>query len=305
MRVLITGGTGLIGRALAFDLIEDGHDVTVLSRDPVKAAGLPGGVRLERWDAETSDGWGHLADGADAIVNLAGENIAAGRWTSQQKQRIRASRLNAGRAVVQAVEAAGNKPGVVIQASGVGIYGKHGDEEVTEDTPAGGDFLARLAVEWEASTSRIQEMGVRWAAVRTGIVLSTGGGALPRMMLPVRLLFAGRFGSGRQWFPWIHIADEVKAIRFIIESKDAGGPFNLAAPYPVTNAGFARYLGWALGRPVLVPVPALALRLVLGEMAQELLGGQRAVPRNLGQIGFAFHFTDVGDALQDLLKRRR
>ena len=277
MRVLITGGAGLIGRALAANLIGDGHDVVVLSRDPQTAAGL--------------------------IINLAGENIAAGRWTPQRKRRIRDSRLSAGRAVVQAVEAAARRPGVVIQASGVGFYGNcSDDEEVTEETPPGDDFLAQLAIEWEGSTSCVRELGVRWVAIRTGVVLSTEGGAMARMMLPVRLLSAGRFGSGRQWFPWIHIADEVDAIRFLIENEAASGPFNLVATNPVTNAEFARNLGRELGRSLLVPVPALALRILLGEMATALLGGQRAVPRRLLQMGFTFRFQDVGTALRDLLR---
>lgn len=303
MRVLITGGAGLIGRALAANLIGDGHDVVVLSRDPQRAAGLTSGPRIERWDALTASGWGSLVDGADVIINLAGENIAAGRWTPQRKRRIRDSRLSAGRAVVQAVEAAARRPGVVIQASGVGFYGNcSDDEEVTEETPPGDDFLAQLAIEWEGSTSCVRELGVRWVAIRTGVVLSTEGGAMPRMMFPVRLLSAGRFGSGRQWFPWIHIADEVDAIRFLIENEAASGPFNLVATNPVTNAEFARNLGRELGRSLLVPVPALALRILLGEMATALLGGQRAVPRRLLQMGFTFRFQDVGTALRDLLR---
>lgn len=303
MLVLITGGTGLIGRALASNLVGDGHDVVVLSRDPQRASGLPSGVRIERWDALTASGWGSLVDGADVIINLAGENIAAGRWTPQRKRRIRDSRLSAGRAVVQAVEAAARRPGVVIQASGVGFYGNcSDDEEVTEETPPGDDFLAQLAIEWEGSTSCVRELGVRWVAIRTGVVLSTEGGAMPRMMLPVPLISAGRFGNGRQWFPWIHIDDEVDAIRFLIEIEAASGPFNLAATNPVTNAEFARNLGRELGRPLLVPVPALAMRILLGEMATALLGGQRAVPRRLLQMRFTFRFQDVGTALRDLLR---
>lgn len=193
MRVLITGGTGLIGRALSADLAGAGHDVIVLSRRPEKATGLPRGVRVERWDALTADGWGPLADGAGAIVNLAGESIAAGRWTGKRKRCIRDSRLDCGQAVLEAVEAAAHRPGVVIQASGIGFYGDGGDNEVTEETPPGDDFLARLAVEWEGSTSQLQDMGIRWAAIRTGVVLSPAGGALARMVLPVPLFFRRAF----------------------------------------------------------------------------------------------------------------
>ena len=302
MRVLITGGTGLIGRALAAELVRAGYEVIVLSRHPERATGLPTGVQVERWDAVTAEGWGHLADGAHAIVNLAGENIAAGRWTEARKRRICESRLNAGRAVVQAVEAATHKPQVLIQASAVGYYGPHGDEEVTEETPPGDDFLARLAVEWEASTAPVEPLGVRRAIIRTGIVLSTAGGALPRMALPFRLFVGGPVGSGRQWFPWIHIADEVAAICFLMEEESASGPFNLTAPNPVTNAQFSRALGRVLKRPAFMPVPALALRLLFGEMASALLTGQRAVPRRLLALGFTFRFPEVLAALRDLLE---
>ncbi|MEE8373324.1 MAG: TIGR01777 family oxidoreductase [Dehalococcoidia bacterium] len=305
MRILIAGGTGLIGRALSADLAGAGHDVIVLSRHPEKATGLPRGVRVERWDALTADGWGPLADGAGAIVNLAGESIAAGRWTSKRKRCIRDSRLDCGQAVLEAVEAAAHRPGVVIQASGIGFYGDGGDNEVTEETPPGDDFLARLAVEWEGSTSQLQGMGVRWAAIRTGVVLSPAGGALARMVLPVPLLSARRFGSGRQWLPWIHMADEVAAIRFLIENEDARGPFNLAAPNPVTNAEFCRRLGEELGRPVRLPFPDSILSLLLGEMATVLLCGQRAAPQRLIQLGFTFRYEDIGMALEDLLRRKR
>lgn len=303
MRVIITGGTGLIGRALAADLAQEGHEVIVLSRSPERHADrLPAGVRAERWDARTSEGWAHLADGADAIVNLAGESIAAGRWTPERKTRIRESRLNAGRAVVEAVQAATNRPRVVVQASAVGYYGPCGDEEVTEDHPPGSDFLARVCVEWEASTAPVEELGVRRPILRTGIVLSAEGGALPRMLPPFKLGLGGRLGSGRQWFPWIHIRDEVRAIRFLVEQENASGPYNLTAPNPVTNAEFTQALGRVLGRPALFPVPALALKLIFGEMATVLLDGQRAVPRRLLDAGFTFEFTDVETALRNLLK---
>ena len=301
MRVLITGGTGLVGKALAMELVGRGHDVTLLSRDPEKAIGLPDGVRIERWDAHTADGWGSLADGAGAIVNLSGENIAAGRWTHERKRRIRESRLNAGQAVVRAIETVPNKPGVVVQASGIGIYGDCGDEEVTEETPAGHDFLAQFAIEWEHSTSRLQNLGVRWLAIRTGVVLSSAGGALGRMILP-RYFYARRFGSGLQWFPWIHIADEVGAISFLIENESAYGPFNLSTPNPVTNAMFCERLGKELGRPVPIPIPSSLLSMFLGEMATALLYSQRAVPQRLLQMGFTFRFPGIDLALQDLLR---
>jgi uncharacterized protein (TIGR01777 family) len=301
MRVLITGGTGLVGKALAVNLVGIGHDVIVLSRDPEKSIGLPNEVRIEHWNAHTADGWSSLANGAGAIVNLAGENIAAGRWTHERKRRIRESRLNAGQAVVRAIETAPNKPQVVVQASGIGIYGDCGDEEVTEETPPGHDFLAQFAVEWEQSTSSLQNLGIRWLAIRTGVVLSSAGGALGRMMLP-RYFYARRFGNGLQWFPWIHIADEVGAIIFLIENEAACGSFNLSAPNPVTNAMFCERLGKELGRPVPIPIPSSLLSMFLGEMSTALLYSQRPVPQRLLQMGFTFRFPGIDLALQDLLR---
>ncbi|MCX7854808.1 MAG: TIGR01777 family oxidoreductase [Anaerolineae bacterium] len=300
-RIIITGGTGLIGRALAAELVAAGYEVVVLSRNPQRAHGLPTGVRIEAWDGHTSQGWGHLADGADAIVNLAGENIAGGRWTAERKRRIRQSRLDAGQAVVEAVRAAKQKPAVVVQASGIGYYGPHGDEEVAENFAPGEDFLGRLAVEWEASTAPVERLGVRRVVIRTGVVLSREGGALPRLVLPFRFFLGGPLGSGRQWVPWIHITDEARAIRFLLEKEDARGPYNLAAPHPVTNRELARALGHVLRRPAWFPVPAPALRLVLGEMSAVLLTGQRATPKRLLGEGFIFQFPEVGPALQNLL----
>lgn len=301
MRVIITGGTGLIGRALSAALVGDGAEVIVLSRDPERHTGLPAGTRAERWDARTAAGWGQLVEDADTIVNLAGENLSEGRWTAERKRAILESRVNAGRAVVQAVEIATHRPRVVIQASAVGYYGPHGDEEVTEETPPGTDFLARVCVDWEASTAPVEALGVRRAVIRSGLVLSREGGVLPRFLLPFRMFAGARLGSGRQWFPWIHIADEVAGIRFLMESEDARGPFNVTAPNPVTNALFTRTLAGVLGRPAFMRVPAFALRLAIGEVASALLTGQRAVPRRLLAMGFAFRYPNLNTALRDLV----
>ncbi len=301
MRVLITGGSGLVGRALAANLAAGGDEVVILSRRPQKAAGLPEGVRVELWDGRSAEGWSSLANGAAAIINLAGENISSGRWSDERKRVILESRLNASRAVIQAVKAASRKPRVVIQASAVGYYGPRGDEEVTEETAPGSGFLARVTSECENSVASLEATGVRCVVVRTGVVLSARGGALPRMLLPFRLMAGGTFGSGRQWFPWVHIADEVGAIRFLIENETARGPFNLTAPAPLTNAAFSRLLGRQLRRPSIVPMPAFVLRLLFGEMASVLLEGQRAIPRRLLQLGFNFQFPEAGSALKDLL----
>lgn len=301
MRVLITGGTGFLGRALAHSLLADGYEVIALSRRPEQARGLPPGVRVVHWDAHTAEGWGPLAEDAAAIVNLAGESIAGGPWTAERKRRIHDSRVNAGRAVVAAVQAARRKPGVVIQASAVGYYGPHGDEEVTEDTPPGEDFLARVAVDWEASTVPVEALGVRRVIIRTGLPLSREGGVFPFFLLPFRFFVGGPLGSGRQWVPWIHIADEIGAIRFLMENTEAQGPFNLSAPNPVTNAEFSRILGRVMRRPSFMRVPAFALRLILGELSTLMLSGQRQIPRRLVEMGYHFRFPDLEVALRDLL----
>lgn len=302
MRVLITGGTGFIGQALARSLLADGYEVIALSRRPERARGLPPGVRVVPWDARTAEGWGPLAEGAAAIVNLAGESIAGGPWTAERKRRIRDSRVNAGRAVVAAVQAATARPGVVIQASAVGYYGPLGDEEVTEETPPGDDFLARVAVEWEASTAPVEALGVRRVIIRTGLPLSREGGVFPFFLLPFRFFVGGPLGSGRQWLPWIHIADEIGAIRFLMENEQAHGPFNLSAPNPVTNAEFSRALGRVMGRPGVMRVPAFALRLALGELSALMLSGQRQIPRRLLDMGYRFRFPELETALRDLLR---
>jgi uncharacterized protein (TIGR01777 family) len=303
MRIVITGGTGLIGRALAANLTSGGHEVIVLSRSPGKARGMPRGVQVEGWDARTSEGWAYLVEGAGAIVNLAGENIGAGRWNAERKRRILNSRLDAGRAVVQAVKQASDKPGVVIQqASGKDYYGPRQDAEIDEEEEPGQDWIAQVAVQWETATAPVEEEGVRRAIARTAVVLSLDGGALPRMLLPFRLFVGGPLGGGKQWFPWIHLQDEVAAIRFLIENPDARGPFNLCSPNPVTNKQFSRVLGAVMGRPSVMPVPGFALKLLFGEMATLLLNGQRAVPRRLLELGFEFRFPTVEAALRDLLQ---
>lgn len=307
MRVIITGGTGLIGGALSADMAKDGHEVIVLSRAPERVEGLPAGVRAERWNGRSGDGWAALADGADAIVNLAGANISGeglfpSRWTDERKRIIRESRLNAGQAVVDAVRQVARKPRVVIQASGVGVYGPRGDDPIAEDGPIGQDFLASFAAhDWEPSTAPVEAMGVRRAIVRTGVVLDKAHGALRPMALQFRLFAGGPIGSGKQWISWIHLADEARAIRFLIENESATGPFNLVAPQAVTNAQFARALGRVMGRPAWLPVPGLMMRAMFGEVADLLLTGQRGVPRHLLDMGFQFHFPELEGALRDAL----
>ena len=307
MRIVITGGTGLIGRALVADLVKDGHEVTILSRSPEKhRATFSFDVSVEHWDARTVGDWAQLVDGTDAVVNLAGESIAGyrffpERWTEDKKHRIRDSRLNAGHAVVEAIKMAGKKPRVLLQASAVGYYGPTGDEVITESSPPGDDYLALTAIEWEATTSDVESMGVRRVITRTGLILTTEGGPLPRLMLPYKLYGGGYFGSGRQYYPWIHMEDKIRAMRFLLETESASGPFNLTAPNPVTGRDFGKALGKAMGKPSYLPVPAFAMDLAFGEVTTVVLAGQHAVPKKLKELGFNFTFDDVEEALLDLL----
>lgn len=305
MKIIITGGTGLIGAALIDDLLRSGgkHEIIVTTRNPEKRTGLPPSVKAVRWDGKSAAGWGEHVDGADAIVNLAGESIAPMPWIGDRKEKIRSSRVNAGHAIVDAVTKARVKPRVLVQSSAVGYYGIHGDETLTENSPAGNDFLASVCVEWEASTAGVEQIGVRRAIYRTGIVLSQQGGVLPLMSLPFKFFAGGKLGSGKQWMSWIHIADEIAALRALIENEAATGVYNFTAPNPVRNQDFSAALGKALGRPSLLPVPGFAMKLPFGEMADlMLLNGQRVVPERLAQLGFTFRFPTIAEALKDLYK---
>jgi uncharacterized protein (TIGR01777 family) len=305
MRVIVTGGTGLIGRPLCAGLAADGHEVIVLTRNAggavSGAARLPAEVQLVGWDAQGAKGWAHHADGAGAIVNLAGEGLADGRWSEERKQRIYTSRVNAGKAVMEAINAASTKPKVLVQASAVGYYGGRGDEIVTESTSPGGDFLAQVCFDWEASTAGAERLGVRRPVIRTGIVLSKEGGAWPKIVLPFKFFAGGPMGSGRQYWPWIHINDQVRAIRFLLEHSDANGPFNVTAPEPLANKEFAKLLGKVMGRPSVLPAPSPALKTALGEMSTVLLDGQRAVPKRLQELGFTFTYPTAEAAFKTLV----
>jgi uncharacterized protein (TIGR01777 family) len=306
MHVLITGGTGLIGTALANALLADGHRVTILTRQ--QKPSLSEGAVAQLWDAKTPKDWGHLVNEVDAIVNLAGENLAGQgplpvRWTESRKEVIRQSRIGAGLALAQAIDGATKPPAVLVQASGIGYYGTSDNEPIDEEAPAGTDFLATLAVDWEASTRSVEDKGVRRVIIRTGAVLSIGGGALPKLLLPYQMFVGGPVGSGRQFLPWIHIDDEVNAIRFLIDQSTAQGAFNLCAPSPVTNREFGNTLGRVMNRPSLLPVPAFVLRALLGEVADVVLEGQRGLPKRLQSLGYDFRFAELEPALRDLLSR--
>jgi hypothetical protein len=306
MRVVITGGTGMIGTALALSLANDGHEIIIPSRNPRQVGPMPESIQFVKYDADTAEGWAHVVDGADAVVNLAGASLSGegffpSRWTDARKQEILTSRLDVGSAVVEAIEQAENKPRVLIQASGINYYGTHPHNEViTESHPPGDDFLADVCKQWEASTAAVEDMGVRRCIIRTSLVLDDEQGALPRFVFPFKLFVGGRFGNGKQSVPWIHLDDEVGAIRYLIENDNLSGPFNLTAPNVVTNREFAKAIGSALGRPSFFWVPGIFFRLMFGEVAQLVLEGQRAVPARLQEAGYQFKFTDPEAALRDL-----
>lgn len=306
-RVIITGGSGQMGRALAAELAEDGYDVILLSRDPSKVSGLPEGIRAEKWDGRTANGWGGLANGSVAIVNFAGENIGIPPipwWLPGRKQRIHDSRVNAGRAVVEAVKAATEKPRVLVQASGINYYGLRGDQVVTEQETAGSDYPARVCVEWEASTDEVESMGVRRVVIRTAPNLTQKDGILSYLALPFKLFVGGPIGSGKQWFSWIHTDDQVNAVIFLIKNENVRGFYNLCAPDPKSNADFGRLIARTLKRPYWFPVPGFMMRLLFGELGDKLLlGSQRVMPQRLRETGFQFKFADAESALRDLLAK--
>jgi len=301
MTTVLVGGSGLIGRALAEALNADGSKVVILSRRPDAVSGLPSGVAVEPWDGSSADELVARLEGARAVVNLAGENIGAGRWTSERKRRIKESRVRVTEAVTAAMLRANRRPATLIQASAVGIYGPSGDETLDESSPEGTDFLAEVCRAWEQASAAVEGAGVRRAVARTGVVLAEDDGALPRMALPFKLFAGGPAGGGRQWLPWIHLRDEVRAIRFLLDSAQASGAFNLTAPNPVRNGEMAKILGRVLNRPSLIPAPAIALKLILGEMSTLVLDGQRALPARLEALGFRFEFPELEPALRDLL----
>ncbi|HEY3312106.1 MAG TPA: TIGR01777 family oxidoreductase [Anaerolineales bacterium] len=303
MKILIAGGSGFIGSALTRSMLADGHQVWILTRSPARV-NLPAGAQALGWDGRSSQGWLDVFNRMDAVVNLVGETVGQWPWTEGRKRRIRESRVLGGQAMAEAFKLAESKPPVYIQTSGVGYYGPLGAKAVTESARAGKDFSAQVAVDWEASSASVDAIpGVRRAVIRNAIVLDTNKGILPLMALPVRLFVGGQMGSGQQGVSWIHIDDEVRAIRFLIENEGGRGIFNMCAPQPVSSAVFMRSLAKALGRPYWMPAPAFALKLILGEMSSMLLEGQYVLPQHLLDLGFVFKFTDVERAFGDLYPR--
>ena len=310
MNILITGGTGLIGRALSAALAADGHQVSVLTRNPDKARNvLVSGVLPLKWQNTDIKALSRLIEQNDAVINLAGESIAGEnllgiltkRWTDESKKRIQGSRVDMGETLVKAIEMAEKKPQVFIQASAVGYYGVTGDEPLNENEPKGDDFLAETCKLWEDSTVALDGMGIRRVIIRTGLVLDAKSGILPIMLLPFRLFAGGKLGSGEQYVPWIHLEDEVNAIRFLFDDGDARGAYNLSAPQPVKQRELAKIAGRLLRRPSFIPAPAFALQLALGEKSTLVLDGQRAIPEKLVTEGFSFSHEDFEAALKTLI----
>lgn len=306
MRVVIGGGSGLIGTNVTEALCREGHEVVILSRRPEWIGQLPDGARAVQWNGSRPGPWQHHLENVDAVVNLAGSSIAGDgllpqRWTTERKQLILDSRVQAGRILGETIQHLQNKPAVFLQASAIGFYGARGEEFLYENHPRGSDFLANVCQQWEASSSRVEDAGVRRAVMRIGLVLNRDSGLLPLLKLPFRFFLGGPLGDGRQFMSWIHIEDVTRAILFLMGYSNASGVYNLTAPHPVSNLEFSKTLGRLMHKPAAFPVPAILMRAALGEAASMALDGQRVLPRQLLNAGYNFSFDSVEQALADLL----
>ncbi len=302
MTIAITGATGLIGKSLCPRLQREGKDLVLFARNTRSAQSLFPGARVIEWDAVAGPPPVGSLDGVDAVVHLLGEGIAAGRWSSSRKKAIRESRAEGTRNLVEALGRSSRPPGLLVSGSAIGFYGSRGDEPLDESSERGGGFLGDVCQAWEEEALAAEALGIRTVLLRTGIVLSPSGGALAKMLLPFRMFVGGALGSGKQWMSWIHIDDEVGLIRHLLNSDGLQGPVNATAPGPVTNSEFSKTLGRVLGRPSILPVPGLVLKLLLGEMAQELLlNGQKVLPQRVLASGYQFKFPELEGALRDLL----
>jgi len=300
MKVLIAGGAGFVGRHLIKSLNTGNHQVWVLSRNPAKAVAS---ARIVAWNGRTTDGWGQLVNEMDAVVNLSGLSLHSWPWTKRKKQRFIDSRVEPGLALASAIREASHRPDVFIQISGINHYGLRGEGVADESTPPADDYLAQLTIAWEDATKPVEEGGVRHVVCRTAVVLARDAILLWLMALPVRLFLGGRFGSGQQALPWIHIDDQIGAIRFLMENPDARGPYNLIAPQMASNAEFMRTLAKVLRRPYWFPYPEFLMRLVLGEMSVLITEGRFSKPERLFEMGYNMHFSNLEEALRDIFEK--
>jgi len=301
MKILIIGGTGFIGSALSREVAGSGGKVFILTRRSIYPASPQENIRFIQWNPPAlipPD----IISGIDAVINLAGESIF-GRWTKKQKDLIRSSRIDTTSAVVKSIKNAGQRPRLLISASAVGYYGSHGDEYVTEDTPPGDDFLSVVGKIWEAEALKAEELGVRVVLMRLGIVLERDGGALPKVALPFKFFSGGPVGSGRQWFSWIHRDDVLGIIKFLLEDETISGAVNATAPNPVRNREFSSTLGRALHRPSWLPVPAIILKIALGEFGDVILQGQRVISERLLKAGYKFKYPNIDEALKAIFEK--
>jgi uncharacterized protein (TIGR01777 family) len=300
MKILVTGATGLIGRSICGALMGEGHEVVGLSRSPEKAKGLAVAEAF-KWEPQSGRPPEQALNGVDAVIHLAGEPIAARRWTEEQKKSIRDSRIISTRNLVNSFRLKGAKPAVLISGSAIGYYGNRGDEELYESSAPGQGFMSKVCQDWEAEAEQARYLGIRVVQLRTGVVLSEEGGALQKMLTPFKFGLGGPLGSGRQWFSWIHIDDITGILRHALVTPSVSGPVNGTAPEPVTNAEFTRQLGRVLRRPAFLPVPKFGLQALMGEMSEVLLGSQRVIPKAALAAGYEFLYPALAPALADLL----
>ncbi len=300
MNILISGGTGFIGQTLCPTLLAAGHSLTVLSRTPGKVEKLFGNQIAPIHTLQALSDSDHF----DAVINLAGAPIFGGRWTKKRKQILRHSRIGITQGLVDFIARAERKPSAFLSGSAIGFYGDQGDTIVDETSPGHDEFGHRLCDEWEKEAEKAKLYGVRVCLLRTGLVIGKNGGFLQPMLLPFKLGFGGRLGSGEQWMSWIHIDDHVAICQTLLEDSSLAGKFNLTAPNPVTNQVFVKTLAGLLNRPALLPAPAWALKLILGEMSELLIGSQRVIPKRILETGFQYKFAVLDDALKDVLKSR-
>jgi uncharacterized protein (TIGR01777 family) len=306
MRILISGSTGLVGTALVEKLSREGHTVARLVRRGTSGAGNSTDGRSQNvpWDPVAGEFDAAGAEGADALVHLAGASIAGGRWNAARKQLLRTSRIEATRHLIGALAKLQRPPRAILAASAIGFYGNRGDETLTEASASGSDFLAGACREWEAEEARAVEFGARVVNLRFGIILAKRGGALPQMAMPIKLGVGGRLGNGRQWMSWVTLEETVRVVEFALANPTMSGPVNVVAPNPARNSEFTKVLAKTLHRPALFPAPGFALRLALGEMADALLlSSQRVVPSRLVDSGYSFAQPNLAEALADVFRK--